>query len=1275
MHSDPHVKSAPATILIVDDRPTNRQFLTALLGYGGHRLLEASDGAEALGLVKAERPDLVISDILMPTMDGFEFAKSVRADPDIAATKIVFYTATYRATEAALLAKACGVSTVIAKPAEPQRVLDVVNEQLGIAAPTLVPRREGSPNRDGSPDRESLDVASIGAQLTDYVNDLRGVKAQLDGLVERGLDLEQERERLRGISTKFSQKVAELHLMSSQLYTLVELALDLAMEREPARMLQVFAGAARRLLGANTAVICVLRPTEDLVRYVACVGLDTEATLAMEGLQLGSGLLEQVLERRKVVRAHAANGAQALEGLPKGHPAAGSFVGVPVTSATGCYGVAFFTGKLGGTASFDEKDERMAQALGHVLATTYENFELYDMLQRRATDLNLEVTRREEAQKALGESERALHRAQVLAKLGHVITGADGAMESWSETLPQLVGIGLDPVPASAREWLSKVHAEDRTRLRDTMIRAASEGQRAEAEYRMQRGDGEWIHVRQFIEPLPGDGHADAKRWFSTLQDVTEQKHAQEQVRESEVRFRQIAENIQEVFFLIDAADTQMLYISPAYERVWGRSRTSLYENPRDWTDAVVPEDRERVLAILGEVRRTGEFDFEYRIARPDGKRRWIHARGFPIRDAGGKLHRVAGLAEDITERKRAERKIRRLNRVYAVLSGINTLIVRVHNREELFREACRIAVEQGGFRMAWIGSVDRAAGMVKPVASAGEVGDFLERAPLSINTDDPERQTMVDLAVLRKLPMVVNDLSKTPTRFMHEALTARGIGAVAVFPLVVGDEALGVLALYSAEAGAFDEDEMKLLRELAGDISFAKEQIRKSEKLDYLAYYDPLTALANRMLFLERLNQKIADAGGAERKLVVWIMDIERFKSVNDALGRQAGDELLQQIAARMVAIGKDHTRLARIGADQFAIVSDQVRNESEIARLTETRLQQVFELPFHIAAQELRVSAHCGIAVFPHDGADGDALLRSAETAVKRAKASGLRYLFFAPEMTARVADKLAMENKLRVAIERREFVLHYQPKVHLDSGEIVGVEALIRWQSPELGLVPPMKFIPLLEETGLILPVGAWALQRAAHDHRAWTEQGLKAPRVAVNVSAIQLRQHDFVASVEQAIMSGLAPTGIDLEITESLMMEDVQANIAKLKAVRALGVDIAIDDFGTGYSSLGSLSPLPVQYLKIDRSFIVGMQQDPNAMTLVSTMISLAHSLRLKVVAEGVETEEQANFLRLLRCDQMQGYVFSKPLPNDALVALLQKSSGARAVPAQLAATSP
>jgi len=320
----------------------------------------------------------------------------------------------------------------------------------------------------------------------------------------------------------------------------------------------------------------------------------------------------------------------------------------------------------------------------------------------------------------------------------------------------------------------------------------------------------------------------------------------------------------------------------------------------------------------------------------------------------------------------------------------------------------------------------------------------------------------------------------------------------------------------------------------------------------------------------------------------------------------------------------------------------------------------RRINEDPYVVVGTEFRISTRAGVALFPSDGEDADTLYRNAEAALKKSS-SGDRYLFYTKQMTERIAEKLSLENKLRRALEEDEFVLYYQPKVDVDTRRMVSAEALIRWRSPELGLVPPLHFIPLLEETGLILQVGAWALRRASLDHRDWAGQGLKAPRIAVNVSPIQLRQHDFVDVLKLAISDGVAPPGIDLEITESLVMEDIQANIGKLASVRGLGVNIAIDDFGTGYSSLGYLAKLPVQSLKIDRSFIIAMVDDPDTMTLVSTIVSLAHSLRLKVVAEGVDSEDQAEALRRLRCDEMQGYLFSRPLPLDALTALLEPNA--------------
>jgi diguanylate cyclase (GGDEF)-like protein len=456
---------------------------------------------------------------------------------------------------------------------------------------------------------------------------------------------------------------------------------------------------------------------------------------------------------------------------------------------------------------------------------------------------------------------------------------------------------------------------------------------------------------------------------------------------------------------------------------------------------------------------------------------------------------------------------------------------------------------------------------------------------------------------------------------------------------------------------GFFDDDEVRLLLELAADIGFALDHLAKEEKLDYLAYYDALTGLANHTLLHERLAQHVASAAAEQQHIALALFDIERFKRINDSMGRHAGDLLLRQVAARLTTTSGDIQHLARTGADHYAMIMRDVRAETNVARILAERLQHCFGHPFDINGRELRISAKVGVALYPADGADAETLYRNAEAAVCKAKASTERLLFYDARMTEAVAEKLALENRLRRALENDEFVLHYQPKVDLDTRRIVGLEALIRWANPELGLVPPMKFIPLMEETGLILDVGLWALRQAALDRKRWVDQGMAAPRVAVNVSAVQLRKADFVATVEAALRHGADPHGIDLEITESLIMEDIEGTLAKLHALRSLGIDLSIDDFGTGYSSLAYLAKLPAQILKIDRTFVSTMVDDRSSMTVVQTMISLAHSLRLKVVAEGVETQEQAKLLHLLHCDQIQGYLVSKPLPFEQVSTLI------------------
>jgi diguanylate cyclase (GGDEF)-like protein/PAS domain S-box-containing protein len=725
----------------------------------------------------------------------------------------------------------------------------------------------------------------------------------------------------------------------------------------------------------------------------------------------------------------------------------------------------------------------------------------------------------------LREQAAGLRRAQVMAGLAHVVTKPDGSFESWSETLPALLGIKLDDVVDSTRKWLDLVHPGDKELFRATALRARAERQRADVEYRISRPDGAWIYLRQVMEPIPGQADSQGRtRWFNTIQDVTASKEA--------------------------------------------------------------------------------------------------------------------------------EHRIRRLNRVHAMLSGINALIVRVRRREDLYWEACNIAVQHGGFRMAWLGLVN-GQNRVVPVGWAGAVGDYLSHVPLSIAPGDADFG-LVGQAVHTLAPVVSQAVHRDHREILRRETVARGIGSLATIPLVLSGEGVGVLALYAADAGHFDDEEMRLIRELAGDVAFALEHIDKSDKADHLAYYDPLTELANRTLFYERLAQQLAATESAGSKCALIIIDLERFKAINDTLGRHAGDSLLRKVAERVIAL-ESKLRVSRVGADQFAVVVPDIDSADQLARHVEARLKDFFGTPYVIGNADFNVSGRCGIAVSPDDGTNAEELFHNAEAALKKAKQSGDQYLFYEQRMSERASEQLALENKLRRALELEQFVLHYQPKVNLETREVTGIEALIRWQDPDSGLVPPNRFIPLLEQTGLILPVGSWAIKRAASDRRILADQGFGAVRIAVNVSAIQLRQRRFVALVGEAI--GGADHGIDLEITESLLMDDIQANIDKLKALRDLGVALAIDDFGTGYSSLAYLAKLPVQALKIDRSFIKAMESDPDAMTIVSTMISLAHAMRLKVVAEGVETESQATMLRLLRCDEMQGFLFSRPVPLEQLATLL------------------
>jgi diguanylate cyclase (GGDEF)-like protein len=380
---------------------------------------------------------------------------------------------------------------------------------------------------------------------------------------------------------------------------------------------------------------------------------------------------------------------------------------------------------------------------------------------------------------------------------------------------------------------------------------------------------------------------------------------------------------------------------------------------------------------------------------------------------------------------------------------------------------------------------------------------------------------------------------------------------------------------------------------------------------------------------------------------VLVW--DVKRFRTINDTFGRDAGDELLRKVALRVAKAWPRVEQMARLSGDCFGGFIENVAQASEIAHWLEQSAPALAE-PFTIAGSELVIGITVGIALYPGDGGDAESLLANAEAALRQAKLRRERYLFYESAMNARVAEKLTLESRLRGALDKGQFVLHYQTKVDVASGETTGLEALIRWNDPQTGLVAPVQFIPLLEESGLILDIGRWAIGQALTDWRGRMARGLPTPRIAVNVSAIQLRRPEFIDIVMKTLGEPcFREHGLDLEITESLLMENIEPNIDKLRALKKMGINIAIDDFGTGYSSLAYLAQLPVDALKIDGSFVMTMLDKPESMTIISSIISLAHALRLRVIAEGVESLEQAQVLRRLQCDEAQGYLFSRPVP--------------------------
>ena len=430
-------------------------------------------------------------------------------------------------------------------------------------------------------------------------------------------------------------------------------------------------------------------------------------------------------------------------------------------------------------------------------------------------------------------------------------------------------------------------------------------------------------------------------------------------------------------------------------------------------------------------------------------------------------------------------------------------------------------------------------------------------------------------------------------------------------------------------------------------------------ERIFHLAHFDDLTDLPNRAAFQNHLEQAILHADRQHERFALLFLDLDHFKLINDASGHPAGDELLKQVAIRLRSLLRGDDIVARLGGDEFTILLPGVQDTEGVAQVADKILSAMSQ-PFTLVKDEVVVSISIGISTYPDDGVDASSLLKNADVAMYQAKAQGRNnFQFFTQEMNARAQQRLSMENDMRRALEHGEFLLHYQPQLSLESGEIVGVEALVRWQHPEKGMISPGTFIPVAEDCGLIVPLGEWVIHEACRQHQQWLSSGMPLMRIAINLSARQFVRDDLVKMMGGVIhQTGINPEYIELELTESIIMENVEQTISTLHELRNMGVYLSIDDFGTGYSSMAYLKRFPIDKLKIDQSFVRDLANDPDDAAIVSATIAMAHNLKLTAIAEGVETKQQLQFLKASGCEEIQGYYFSRPLPADELAELFE-----------------
>ena len=668
------------------------------------------------------------------------------------------------------------------------------------------------------------------------------------------------------------------------------------------------------------------------------------------------------------------------------------------------------------------------------------------------------------------------------------------------------------------------------------------------------------------------------------------------------------------VFRCRNDAQWTMEFISAGCERLTGYAPGELIDNRQlSFNDLIHPDDQARFTrANTGPRDNPTRYSTEYRVRHRDGSWRWVCERGAPVYDAPSDSWKLEGFIEDISERQRADEARRQAEARY---QGIfqNALEGIYHSTP-----AGRLLVANP--------AMARIFGYDSPEALIADVHDIAAQ----LYVEPQQRQQLLELL----------ERDGSVRAFEFQAFRRNGEVIWLSVNGVAQRDAAGQTLYYE------------------GTIEDITDRRVYQAQIERQANYDALTGLANRALLNSRLNQAIARALDTRDEVAVAFIDLDQFKFINDTYGHELGDSLLQNMADRLRSCVRETDLVARQGGDEFVLLLNGYRHD-DLASVIQ-RVHSAIAEPWQAGRREFHVSSSIGVAMYPSDGRSADVLLRNADAAMYKAKENGRNgFQFFTAELNRVLVERLEIEHRLRGALARHQFLLHYQPRIDMASGQIAGAEALLRWRVPQQGLVSPNRFISVAEDTGLIVPIGRWVLHSACQQARTWQDEGLPPVIVSVNVSPRQFRDGDIVATIAEALKSsGLEPRYLQIELTEGLAMHGAEKYVHMLGEIKKLGVQIAVDDFGTGYSSLSYLKRFPIDQLKVDRSFVTDLATDPDDAVIVQAIIALGHKLGLTVVAEGVETEEQLQFLRRCQCDEMQGFLFGMPMIAEAFATMLR-----------------